>query len=123
MPKLYRVILPVNDMEKAQDFYEQLLDLEGQRVSPERHYFDCDGTILACYDPTFYDEKESATPNPEFIYISVADLQKTLQRAQAASAKITKEIQSYPWGETSFYIEDPFGNPLCIVAQETVFIG
>ena len=51
MVKLYRVILPVSDIEQAEAFYRQLLDTPGQRVSRGRHYFDCGGTILACYDP------------------------------------------------------------------------
>ena len=49
--RLYRVILPVRDIERAVQFYGKLLGLAGQRVSPGRHYFDCGGTILACYDP------------------------------------------------------------------------
>ena len=37
VPKLFRVILPVNDIEKAQKFYTSLLNMEGKRVSPGRH--------------------------------------------------------------------------------------
>ena len=49
--RLYRVILPVDDIDRADRFYTELLGLAGERVSPGRHYFDCGGTILACYDP------------------------------------------------------------------------
>ena len=49
--RLYRVILPVESIERAADFYAELLGLSGERISPGRHYFDCGGTILACYDP------------------------------------------------------------------------
>ena len=49
--RLYRVIVPVGDIELAAEFYETLLSSPGERVSPGRHYFDCGGTILACYDP------------------------------------------------------------------------
>ncbi len=123
MPQLYRVIIPVSDMEKAQAFYESILGIEGERVSPERHYFDCEGTILACFDPSMFDGKSSVTPNPEHVYISVDDLNSTYQRCKIAGAEITTEIDSYPWGETSFYIHDPFGNPLCFVERSTVFRG
>jgi len=51
MPKLFRVILPVTDIEKARTFYGLVLGTPGERVSPGRHYFDCGGTLLACYDP------------------------------------------------------------------------
>jgi predicted enzyme related to lactoylglutathione lyase len=123
MPQLYRVIIPVSDMEKAQEFYESILGIDGERVSPERHYFDCEGTILACFDPTMSDGKSAVTPNPEHIYISVDDLSSTYQRCKTVGAEITIEIDSYPWGETSFYIRDPFGNPLCFVERSTVFRG
>jgi catechol 2,3-dioxygenase-like lactoylglutathione lyase family enzyme len=49
--RLYRVILPVSDIERAAEFYGLMLGHRGERVSPGRHYFDCGGTILACYDP------------------------------------------------------------------------
>lgn len=123
MAKLYRVIVPVSDIDKAEAFYEAVLGFAGKRVSPERHYFDCDGTILACFDPTLFKEKASATPNPEHVYISVNDLQAAYERCKAVGARIVAEIESYPWGETSFYIEDPFGNPVCFVDLATVFTG
>jgi hypothetical protein len=28
-----------------------------------------------------------------------------------------------PWGERSFYVEDPWKNPLCFVEEETVYTG
>lgn len=49
IPRLFRVILPVNDIEKAQKFYSSLLNVEGVRGSPEDITFS-GGTILACFD-------------------------------------------------------------------------
>ena len=49
--KLYRVILPVKDIESAVRFYSQVFEQAGERVSPGRHYFECGGVVLACYDP------------------------------------------------------------------------
>jgi catechol 2,3-dioxygenase-like lactoylglutathione lyase family enzyme len=49
---LYRVLVPVTDIERAQAFYSSVLGASGRRVSPGRHYFDCEGTILACFDPS-----------------------------------------------------------------------
>ena len=51
-PHLYRVILPVSDIEVAARFYSYVFEDAGERVSPGRHYFDCNGVILACYDPS-----------------------------------------------------------------------
>lgn len=42
--KLFRVILPTTDIEKAARFYGAVLGADGIRVSPGRHYFDCEGT-------------------------------------------------------------------------------
>ena len=123
MPQLYRVILPVNDLEKAQTFYSSILGDVGSRVSPERHYFDCEGTILACYDPMMFKEKAAFSPNPEHIYLAVDELKSCYEKCLHAGAKITADIQSYPWGETSFYFDDPFGNQICFVDRETMFVG
>ena len=32
-------------------------------------------------------------------------------------------IVGRPWGERSFYAEDPWGNPLCFVEEGTVYTG
>jgi hypothetical protein len=50
-PHLYRVIFPVADIEVAAKFYGRVFEMAGERVSPGRHYFNCGGVILACYDP------------------------------------------------------------------------
>ena len=133
MPHLYRVLVPVSDIESAARFYEQLLAIPGVRVSPGRHYFDCDGTILACFDPEADGDGRTAIPNPETIYLSVADLEETYGLAQAAGARFASgsppgvgplgEIAKRPWGEESFYIYDPFENQICFVAEESVFRG
>ncbi|MEM7017020.1 MAG: VOC family protein [Pseudomonadota bacterium] len=122
MPRLYRSIILVSDIEQAQAFYSTVLGMPGKRVSPERHYFDCEGTILACFDSMKFNEKP-ATPNPDYVYIAVDDLNESYALCKQAGATITEEIQSHPWGETSFYIEDPFGNPMCFVDRTTVFMG
>lgn len=51
MARLYRVIVPVVGIEASASFYAAVLGEPGRRVSPGRHYFDCEGTILACFDP------------------------------------------------------------------------
>jgi len=70
-----------------------------------------------------FKEKETFSPNPENIYIAVDNLQFSYEKCVNAGAKITADIQSYPWGETSFYFDDPFGNQMCFVDRETMFVG
>ncbi|MGA3068293.1 MAG: VOC family protein, partial [Tepidisphaeraceae bacterium] len=63
MAKLFRVILPVSDIEAATKFYSELLADPGRRVSPGRHYFNCGGVILACFDPKADGDDFDPTPN------------------------------------------------------------
>ena len=122
--RLFRVIVPVTNIEQAATFYAQLLGQPGDRVSPGRHYFHCGGVILACYDARADGDQREVPQNPEHIYLAVLDLQAAYQRARAAGCRqLDAEIATRPWGETSFYARDPFGNPLCFVAEETVFTG
>ena len=86
MAKLYRVIIPVSDIDTAQQFYSQIFDDAGSRVSPGRHYFDCEGTILACYDPGADGDAHEARPNPDHVYLAVDDLDDCYARCRAALA-------------------------------------
>ncbi len=131
MPHLFRVIVPVNDISLGEHFYHTVLAITGERISPGRHYFNCEGAILACYDPRADGDERDAKPLPEPIYIAVDDLESTYELAQSAGAHFSKavipgvgpigEIAVRPWGERSFYAEDPFGNPLCFVDRNSVF--
>lgn len=127
MPKLYRVILPVSNIEQATIFYGQLMEAPGQRVSPGRHYFDCGGTILACYDPAADGDSlgEGWRFHPkQYLYFAVADLDACFDRAKdAGCGELDKEIAKMPWGERMFYAKDPFGNPICFVDENTLFTG
>lgn len=126
MAKLYRVILPVSDIERAARFYEQVFATAGNRVSAGRHYFDCGGTILACYDPVADGDElgDGWRQHPlQYLYFAVADLEGTLQRVEAAGATIDGRIETMPWGERMFYARDPFGNHVSFVDEETQFTG
>lgn len=123
-PRLYRVIIPVSDINRAEAFYSFLLGIQGRRVSPGRHYFNCAGTILACFEPRADGDPFDAVPNPDHVYLAVDDLEDTFQRAQGAGCVWTEpEIRTRPWGERSFYAKDPFGNPICFVDGTTIFVG
>jgi len=133
MARLYRVPVPVSDIEAAQRFYETVLGTPGQRVSPGRHYFDCQGTIPACFDPQADGDGYAAKPNPEALYLAVSDLAETFEACGKAGAQFAEgappgvgplgEIVTRPWGEESFYVADPFGNRLCFVRSDSIFTG
>jgi catechol 2,3-dioxygenase-like lactoylglutathione lyase family enzyme len=132
MIRLYRVILPVDDLASAADFYSTLLARPGMRISPGRHYFECGGVILALYSPKGDGDATEPRPNFEHIYFAVDDLDAVFARAHRLGGLSTEtgdgglpmgEIAVRPWGERSFYMNDPFGNPLCFVDAHTVFTG
>jgi catechol 2,3-dioxygenase-like lactoylglutathione lyase family enzyme len=130
---LFRVLVPVADIDAAEEFYAGILGSSGRRVSPGRHYFDCEGTILACFDPGADGDGYQASPNPEALYLAVSDLHAVERACREAGARFAVgsppgvgplgEIARRPWGEESFYVEDPFGNPLCFVDRKSVFTG
>jgi predicted enzyme related to lactoylglutathione lyase len=122
--KIFRVIVPVSDIERADAFYSQVLASAGQRISPGRHYFFCGEVILACFDPRADGDAFDAQPNPDHLYIATDDLEGAYTRAAKAGAgqgRVPPGIETRPWGERSFYITDPFGNPLCFVDEKTIF--
>jgi len=124
--QLYRVIHPVTDIEVAAQFFSTVLGSEGERVSPGRHYFECGGTILACYDPAADGDDSgggwSHHPN-QYVYFAVNDLDATCKLIAEAGGEITADIETMPWGERIFYAKDPFGNPISFVDQSTLFTG
>lgn len=131
-PRLYRVVLPVDRIEQAAKYYAELLGIEGMRISPGRHYFDCGGVILALYDPKADGDNAVPRPNFEYVYLAVKDLEGAYKRAEALGG-LSKQIgdgnlamgkiEKRPWGERSFYMKDTFGNPLCFVDEKTLFTG
>jgi catechol 2,3-dioxygenase-like lactoylglutathione lyase family enzyme len=129
VPKLFRVVLQVADLNAAVDFYSRLLGIKGRMLRGSRAYFDCGPVILAILDPTPGNIK--ATPNFDDVYLSVKDLEAVYERARELKC-LSKEqvhdenagdIVTRPWGERSFYLEDPWGNGLCFVDEKTLFTG
>jgi catechol 2,3-dioxygenase-like lactoylglutathione lyase family enzyme len=126
---LYRVILPVTDIDEAARFYATVLGEPGRRVSGGRHYFGAvgpSGAILACYSPrddgdaAKYGEDWRAHPL-QYLYFSMADLDGVRKRCLTAGAADVTAIARMPWGETLFYAVDPFGNPISFVEAGSEF--
>ncbi len=128
--KLFRVALQVSDLDQASAFYAKLLDDPGIPIPRgSRHYFDCGGVILALVDVAKGGEKPQ--PTPDYIYFAVNNLEEIFERAQALNCLAQDRyhdqeagaIVKRPWGELSFYVEDPWGNGLCFVDEKTLFTG
>jgi tRNA (guanine37-N1)-methyltransferase len=120
-PPLFRVSLPVGDIDAAARWYEALLNAPGQRVSERRHDVRCGAVLVELVAPE--EGTGARTANAEPLYFAVADLMGAFARARQGGATVVDRIRKREWGERSFYISDPDGNPLCFVAEDTVFAG
>ena len=126
-PKLFRVTLEVGDLEVATDLYRQLLAIDGTRHRGARHYFDCDGVILAVLDVS--QGGLTPTPGPKSLCFAVDDVDAVHERAARLGllapyqvhGEPADEVIERPWGERSFYVVDPWGNDLCFCQDGTLF--
>jgi predicted enzyme related to lactoylglutathione lyase len=126
MAKIFRVILPVGNIERAAAFYRGVFNVGGERVSRGRHYFELDGTVLALYDPVADGDRVEEGwrfHRNQYLYLAVDHLGEFLQRFEASGGTLQEPIEEMPWGERLFYGTDPFNNPLAFVDQDTLFFG
>jgi catechol 2,3-dioxygenase-like lactoylglutathione lyase family enzyme len=122
--------MPALELDRSVSFYQQVLGEQGMRISPGRHYFMCGGVILAVYNPKADGDSTEPRPNFDHVYFAVADLESFYQRAEQAGGLSTVigdgdqpmgKIARRPWGERSFYMKDPSGNPICFVDEATLY--
>jgi len=125
--RVFRVIVPVGDIDAAAMFYRALLGADGERVTSGRHYFDRGDVLLACWDPIADGDPAFPGPNPGHLYLSTSDpLETVRQRAIDAGAVLDHtrgDIARQPWAERSFYARDPWGNPFGVVESGTEYRG
>jgi hypothetical protein len=132
-PTLYRIILQVDNLDKAEEFYGALLSDRGRRIPhASRHYIDCGPVILALVDVNGENIPDlKPKPLPDYIYFAVNNLEAVHTRARELNClssedvhgKSAGEVVTRPWGERSFYVHDPWGNGLCFVDEKTLFTG
>lgn len=125
VPNLFRLNIEVGDLAAAQRFYETLFNTTGRGQAGHRFYINA--------GPVAFQVVTSAHPHraAKALYFTTADLEATHARAASLNCLSTElvhglkggEISVKPWGERSFYVEDPWGNPLCFVEARTVYAG
>lgn len=128
VPQLFRLNVEVSDLEAAIAFYAKLLGARGRRQPGARCYFDCGAVTLSVLDVS-----AAGPPHPaaKALYFTVKDLEAAFARAQALHCLSQETVHDAPgggivvrpWGERSFYAEDPWRNPLCFVEEGTVYAG
>jgi predicted enzyme related to lactoylglutathione lyase len=128
VPQFFRLNIEVGDLEAAISFYTSLLDLQGRKQAGSRCYFKCGAVTLQVLDVS-----SARRPHPaaKALYFTVNDLDAAYERAAALNCLSRETVHDAPgggivvrpWGERSFYVEDPWKNPLCFVEQGTVYAG
>ena len=102
------------DPARARAFYEDLLDLKVVMDLGWIVTLASDGA--AAPQLSFASEGGSGTSVPD-LSIEVDDVDRVYERAKAADMDIVYDIVDEPWGVRRFYVRDPFGRILNILAH------
>jgi predicted enzyme related to lactoylglutathione lyase len=128
IPQFFRLNIEVGNLESAASFYTRLLGVEGRRQAGSRCYFDCGPVTLQVVDVS---SSRQPQPLPKALYFTVRDLEAVYDRAKSLRCLAAGEVHDAegggivvrPWGERSFFVDDPWKNPLCFVEEGTVYTG
>lgn len=129
VPKLFRLNVEVGDLARAAEFYNALFGADARAQAGGRVYVDAGPVTLQIVDVT----RGGQQPHPaaKALYFIVDDLDAVFDRARKLACLSQEEVHGVPggnitvrpWGERSFYAEDPWANPLCFVEAGTVYPG
>ena len=128
VPQFFRLNLEVGDLESAIQFYTKLLDIPGRKQPGARVYFEAGPVTLQVVDVSSAGTPHSAA---KALYFTVKDLDAAFARATSLGCLSRESVHDAPgggivvrpWGERSFYAQDPWSNPLCFVEEGTVYTG
>ena len=121
-PALFRINIEVGDIAVATKAWSTLLGIEGRGQAGSRTYFTTGAVTLQVVQ---HDKPHAAA---KALYFLVDELEPIHERAaqlgwlskELVHGQVGGEIAVRPWGERSFYVEDPWGNELCFVEDGTV---
>jgi predicted enzyme related to lactoylglutathione lyase len=119
--KLYKVVIPVSDLEQAKTYYLHLLGVNGRRMSPREYHYDCGNVVLCCRHPGSEGDPTPVSRSFQQVHLAVEDVEAVFEKAKTAGGcALDQEIRAEPWGDRSFVAQDPFGNTLVFSDQETM---
>jgi len=128
VPQFFRLNVEVGDLDAAIVFYTDLLGVQGRKQAGRRCHFDC-GLVTV----QLLDVSSNGRPHPaaKSLCFTVQNLEAAFDGARALNCLSRDDVHDAPaggivvrpWGERSFYAEDPWGNPLCFVEEGTVYPG
>jgi len=122
---LFRINVEVDALDRAAAFYGELLEQEGRIQMGSRCYFRAGAVTLQVVQ----------VPQPQLaakaLYFATDAIEAVFARAKALGCLSGEsvhgtpagEVVVRPWGERSFYCDDPSGNPLCFVDAGTIYAG
>ena len=128
VPSLFRINVEVGNLDEAEKFYGNLFGLVGRKQAGSRCYFACGSVTLQVVDVS---SVRAPQPAAKALYFVVNDLDAVFKRARSLGCLSQGEVHGspggeisvQPWGERSFYAEDPWHNPLCFVEAGTIYPG
>lgn len=128
VPRMFRLNIEVADLDRAATFYGDLLGMAGRKQAGSRCYFTCGAVTLQVIDVSSMGAAHTAA---KALYFLVKDLDAIHARAAALDCLSDEDVHGEPggaisvrpWGERSFYANDPWGNPLCFVEEGTTYAG
>ena len=128
VPQFFRLNIEVGDLDAAIAFYSKLLGIEGRKQAGARVYYRCGPVTLQVVNVSSSHAPHTAA---KALYFTVRDLEAAFSRAQELGCLSAESVHDAPgggivvrpWGERSFYCEDPWKNPLCFVEEGTVYAG
>ena len=116
--RLGQVQIPTHDVERAANFYEQVLGLKLLfKAPPGLAFFDCGGVRLMLDRP----EKPEFDHPSSILYFQVADIQATYERLKTAGTKfedtphLLARMQTHDLWMTFF--RDTEGNLLALMSE------
>jgi catechol-2,3-dioxygenase len=128
VPQFFRMNVEVGDLQSAISFYASLMGIQGRKQAGSRCYFECGPVTLQVLDVSSIRQPH---PAPKALYFTVNNLEEVYERAKSLKCLSPQDVHEAtaggiavrPWGERSFYVQDPWKNPLCFVEEGTVYTG
>ncbi len=117
-PDLFRVTLECNNLGRATEFYDALLEQRGVRHPGSRVYYRCGAVTLQIVDVS---AERDPSGNGAALYFAVRARELGCLSAEVVHGETSGDIVRRPWGERSFYAEDPWRNVLCFVENGTEY--
>ena len=125
IPQFFRLNVEAGNLDQAINFYTTLLGVDGRKQPGSRVYFECGAVTLQVV------QVETPHAAAKALYFTVKELESIFERAKSLGALSRESVHDAPgggivvrpWGERSFYVEDPWKNPLCFVEEGTVYTG